>query len=60
MKEIEAKAPGLFLAGHYRDGISLADSIVSGQNVVERITSFLCDSSQQTFDTLGFQLQKAA
>jgi len=40
MKEIEAKAPGLFLAGHYRDGISLSDSIVSGCNVVERVQQF--------------------
>ncbi|MBI3853004.1 MAG: protoporphyrinogen oxidase [Verrucomicrobia bacterium] len=37
MTEIEAKAPGLFLAGHYRDGISLADSIVSGCQTAERI-----------------------
>jgi oxygen-dependent protoporphyrinogen oxidase len=36
MTEIEAKAPGLFLAGHYRDGISLSDTIVSGINVAER------------------------
>lgn len=37
MAHIEAKAPGLFLAGHYRDGISLSDSIVSGCNVADRI-----------------------
>jgi protoporphyrinogen oxidase len=37
MAEIEAKAPGLFFAGHYRDGISLGDSIVSGVNVADRI-----------------------
>ena len=30
MNEIEAKARGLFFAGHYRDGVSLGDSIVSG------------------------------
>ena len=30
MNDIEAKAPGLFFAGHYRDGVSLGDSIVSG------------------------------
>jgi oxygen-dependent protoporphyrinogen oxidase len=41
MNEIEAKAPGFFLAGHYRDGVSLSDSIVSGCNVVERIEEFL-------------------
>ena len=37
MTEVEQKAPGLFFAGHYRDGISLGDSIVSGLNVVERV-----------------------
>jgi oxygen-dependent protoporphyrinogen oxidase len=37
MNEIEFKAPGFFLAGHYRDGVSLSDSIVSGCNVAERV-----------------------
>jgi oxygen-dependent protoporphyrinogen oxidase len=37
MAEMETKAPGLFLAGHYRDGVSLSDSIVSGCNVAERV-----------------------
>lgn len=37
MTEMEAKAPGLFIAGHFRDGISLSDSIVSGCNVAERV-----------------------
>jgi oxygen-dependent protoporphyrinogen oxidase len=41
MTEIEQKAPGLFFAGHYRDGISLADSIVSGINIVERVAGWL-------------------
>ena len=44
MKEIEAKAPGLFLAGHYRDGISLADSIVSAYDASERIGRFLASA----------------
>jgi oxygen-dependent protoporphyrinogen oxidase len=37
MTDIEKKAPGLLLAGSYRDGISLGDSIVSGANVAERV-----------------------
>jgi len=37
MTDIEQKAPGLLLAGGYRDGISLGDSIVSGGNVAERV-----------------------
>jgi oxygen-dependent protoporphyrinogen oxidase len=41
MTGLEAGTPGLFLAGHYRDGISLGDSIVSGVNVVERVENFL-------------------
>ncbi len=41
MSDIEAKSPGLFLAGHYRDGVSLGDSIVSGCNVAERVGEML-------------------
>ena len=41
MTEAERKAPGLFFAGHYRDGVSLSDSIVSGCNVVERAGEYL-------------------
>jgi len=41
MNEIEAKADGFFLAGHYRDGVSLGDSIVSGCNVAEHVENFL-------------------
>lgn len=41
MAEAEGKAAGLFLAGHYRDGVSLSDSIVSGCNVVERVKNFV-------------------
>ena len=41
MDEIETNAPGLFLAGNYRDGISLADSIVSGHKVAARMRQFI-------------------
>ena len=41
MADIETKAPGLFLAGHYRDGVSLSDSIVSGCNVAERVAKWV-------------------
>jgi len=37
LNEIETKAPNLFFAGHYRDGVSLGDSIVSGVNIAERV-----------------------
>ncbi len=41
MSAIENQAAGLFLAGHYREGVSLGDSIVSGCKVVERVEKFL-------------------
>jgi protoporphyrinogen/coproporphyrinogen III oxidase len=44
MTEAERKAPGLFLAGHYRDGVSLSDSIVSGCNVAERLGQWLAEA----------------
>jgi len=37
MIELEQSAPGLLLAGSYRDGVSLSDSIVSAAKVAERI-----------------------
>lgn len=37
MTKLEADAPGFFLAGHYRDGVSLSDSIVSGVNISDRV-----------------------
>ena len=46
MNDMEVKAPGLFVAGHARDGISLSDSIVSGHNTAGRIQTFL--ASNQT------------
>ncbi len=41
MADIEGKALGLFFAGHYRDGISLSDTIVSACNVADRAGEFL-------------------
>jgi oxygen-dependent protoporphyrinogen oxidase len=43
MADVEAKAPGLFLAGHYRDGISLGDSLASGSDAADRIQSLLAN-----------------
>jgi len=40
MANAEAMTRGLFLAGHYRDGISLSDSMVSGCNVADRVDKF--------------------
>tara|TARA_R110000850_G_scaffold190481_4_gene316566 strand:- start:2603 stop:3970 length:1368 start_codon:yes stop_codon:yes gene_type:complete len=41
MSQCERDNPGIFLAGHCRDGISLGDSIVSGHDVAQRISDFL-------------------
>lgn len=41
MAQIERRLPGLFLAGHYRDGISLGDTIVSAYAVAERVEKHL-------------------
>ena len=37
LNNLEASASNLFFAGHYRDGVSLGDSIVSGVNIAERV-----------------------
>jgi oxygen-dependent protoporphyrinogen oxidase len=37
MTRIEQQAPGLYFAGHYRDGISLGDSIVSAIHIAGRV-----------------------
>jgi oxygen-dependent protoporphyrinogen oxidase len=44
LAEIEGRAPGLFFAGHFRDGISLGDCIVSGRNMAERIRKSLAST----------------
>jgi protoporphyrinogen/coproporphyrinogen III oxidase len=48
MSEIETKAPGFFLAGHYRDGISLSDSIVSGYAVAAKVEKFFVARFSET------------
>ena len=37
MKEIETNYKGIHFAGHYRDGISVSNSIISGINIADRI-----------------------
>jgi oxygen-dependent protoporphyrinogen oxidase len=41
MNDLEVKMPGLFLAGHFRDGISLSDSIVAGHTAAHKIRHFV-------------------
>jgi oxygen-dependent protoporphyrinogen oxidase len=47
MEQVEANAPGLFLAGNFRDGISLSDSIVSGCTAAERLGQYLGQESRR-------------
>ncbi len=48
MTKIEAQAPGFYLAGHYRDGVSLSDSILSGIKIAERVGSAATTSNLAT------------
>ena len=47
MDDVEKEAPGLFLGGHFRDGISLGDSILAGYNAADRIGKHLEASSPE-------------
>ena len=59
MTDIESKAPGFFLAGHYRDGVSLSDSIVSGCNIADRVEKYVSALSPLS-RAAGLQKQEAA
>ncbi len=48
MDDVEAKAPGFFLAGHFRNGVSLGDSLVAGCDVAERMGNFLAAKTAET------------
>lgn len=48
MTDIESRAPGLFFAGHYRDGISLSDCIVSGRKVADRVRELVTHEAGDT------------
>lgn len=58
MSRVEKGNPGLFIAGHCRDGISLADSLVSGENAAERMQTFLNSNNaidESRMDTNGHE-----
>ena len=46
MSRTEAACAGFYLAGHYRNGVSLGDSIVSGHDAAERIRAHLAQLAQ--------------
>jgi oxygen-dependent protoporphyrinogen oxidase len=39
--DIELQMPGVFLAGNYRDGISVADCIAGGKSAAERVGTYI-------------------
>jgi len=41
MSALESQTAGFFLAGHYRGGVSVGDSIISGGDAAERVSRFL-------------------
>ena len=43
MARTEAAAPGLLIGGHCRDGISLGDSIASGQGMAGHAQTYLAE-----------------
>lgn len=48
MSELEQRMAGLFLAGNFRNGIALGDSVVAGHDVAGRMETFLSgDKSPQ-------------
>ncbi len=41
LAELESRAPGFFVTGHFRDGVALSDSILNGRKVADRIAAHL-------------------
>ncbi len=61
MSAAELNAPGLFFAGHYREGISVSDCIVSGQEAAERVASYLATvPAKLKVSSAAFHLQATA
>ena len=41
----EVEAPGLFIGGNFRGGVSLGDCVTRGEQVAGQIATFLCDGN---------------
>jgi oxygen-dependent protoporphyrinogen oxidase len=52
---VESSAPGLFIGGNCRDGISLANCIASGQRIVEAATDYLQRRAPQRLEPVSTQ-----
>ncbi|HZV36699.1 MAG TPA: protoporphyrinogen oxidase [Verrucomicrobiae bacterium] len=59
MANMEEDCPGFFIAGHYRDGISLSDSIVAGDAAAQRVSKYL-DTQNPKPLAADMQLKAAA
>jgi oxygen-dependent protoporphyrinogen oxidase len=47
LTDLEAQHSNMYFAGHYRDGVSLGDSIVSGVNIAERVGKLYSTPSER-------------
>ena len=47
MTQTEARHPGLFFAGNYRNGISVGNSIVAGQEAASRLASYCASQPRE-------------
>ncbi len=48
MDQVERQAPGVFVAGHFRTGISLSDSMVAGYNAADLVERHLQRAGSQS------------
>ena len=55
LDRVEAAVPGFFLAGNYRQGPSLSDSILSGDEAAEKIARFLPASASSSAQSASGQ-----
>jgi oxygen-dependent protoporphyrinogen oxidase len=41
LEEAEKNAPGFFVAGHFRDGVALSDSILTGTRTAAQVADYV-------------------
>jgi oxygen-dependent protoporphyrinogen oxidase len=61
MRDGETNMPGFFFSGHYRDGVSVSDCIVSGQEAADRVTNYINNVPvERGMDSIALRAQVAA
>jgi oxygen-dependent protoporphyrinogen oxidase len=61
MRDGETNMPGFFFSGHYRDGISVSDCIVSGQETADRVTNYINNVPvERSTDSTALRVEVAA